>query len=330
MVWYIFLGTEMNRRECIRILAGAAVSLATERPSLAQPAAPPRTYTYKAAGGCDIKADVYGADAGARKPVVIWIHGGALISGSRKSVTRPFHGELLRQGFVVVSIDYRLAPETKLPAIIEDLRDAHRWVRKSGPKLFQIDPDRLAVGGGSAGGYLTEMSGFCVNPHPRALVSYYGYGDITLPWYSRPDPFYLRQPAVSKEEAGRSVGMTVLSEPPEKNQRGRFYLYCRQQGIWPKEVAGHDPDAESKWFNRYCPIRNVSAKYPPVMLIHGTAETDVPYDESKRMDEKLTQTGVKHKFITVQGAGHGLSGAKPEETARIAERAVEFIKAHTG
>ena len=65
------------------------------------------------------------------------------------------------------------------------------------------------------------------------------------------------------------------------------------------------------------------------MLIHGTADTDVPYDESKRMDERLTQMGVKHEFVTVQGAGHGLEGAKPEETARIAERAVEFVKVHT-
>ena len=185
------------------------------------------------------------------------------------------------------------------------------------------------MAGGSAGGYLTEMSGFCVNPRPRALVSYYGYGDITLPWYSRPDPFYLQQSPVSKEEALQAVGTAALSEPPAKNQRGRFYLYCRQQGIWPKQVAGHDPDAESKWFYRYCPIRNVSAKYPPIMLIHGTADTDVPYDESKRMDQKLTQMGVKHELVTVTGAGHGLSGAPPEETARIAERAVEFVKVHT-
>jgi acetyl esterase/lipase len=316
----IFLPTQVNRREFITISAGTALAATTDTP---------RTYTYKTAEGCDIQADVYGAEARARKPVVIWIHGGALILGSRKSVPAQFKGELLKQGFVVVSIDYRLAPETKLPAIIEDVRDAHRWVRKSGPKLFQIDPDRLAVAGGSAGGYLTEMSGFAVNPRPRALVSYYGYGDITLPWYSRPDPFYRKQPLVSKEEAMGSVGKVILSEPAEKNQRGRFYLYCRQQGIWPKEVGGHDPDRESKWFDRYCPIRNVSAKYPPLMLIHGTEDTDVPYDESKRMDEKLTQTGVKHEFITVTGAGHGLSGAKPEETARIAERAVEFVKAHT-
>src|SRR5437867_2152699 len=132
---------EMNRSEFIRISTGAALAMAARRLALAQPAPAPRTYTYKTAGGCEIKADVYGADARTRKPVVIWIHGGALINGSRRSVTRPFHGELLKQGFAVVSIDYRLAPETKLPDIIEDVRDAHRWVRKAGPKLFQIDPD---------------------------------------------------------------------------------------------------------------------------------------------------------------------------------------------
>jgi acetyl esterase/lipase len=315
----------MKRSEFIRVAAGAAGSLTVR----AQQAAAPTTYTYKTAAGCDIKADVYGADKAVRKPVVIFIHGGALIMGSRKGVTRPFHAGLLSSGYVVVSIDYRLAPETKLPAIIEDVRDAHRWVRKSGPKLFHVDPDRLAVAGGSAGGYLTQMTGFCVSPRPRALVSYFGYGDITSAWYSRPDPFYSKQPHVPKEEATQAVGTEVISEPPDKNQRGRFYLYARQQGLWPKEVAGHDPDTEDKWFDRYCPLRHVSAKYPPIMLIHGTADTDVPYEESKKMDEKLTQKGVQHELVTVPDAGHGLSGAQPEETARIAERAVEFIKAHT-
>ena len=310
----------------MRAAAGAAVSWVAR----AQQAAAPATYTYKTAAGCDIKADVYGADTALRKPVVIFIHGGALIMGSRKGVMlNGLHAGLLNSGYVVVSIDYRLAPETKLPAIIEDVRDAHRWVRKSGPKLYNIDPDRLAVAGGSAGGYLTQMTGFCVSPRPRALVSYYGYGDITSAWYSRPDTFYSKQPHVPKEEALQAVGTNVISEPPDKNQRGRFYLYTRQQGLWPKEVAGHNPDTEDKWFDRYCPLRNVSAKYPPIMLIHGTADTDVPYEESKKMDEKLTQKGVKHELVTVPDAGHGLSGAKPEDTARIAERAVEFIKAHT-
>ena len=193
----------MNRNEFMRVAAGAAASLAAR----AQQPVAPVTYTYKTAAGCDIKADVYGADTAVRKPVVIFIHGGALIMGSRRGVTKPFHAGLLNSGYAVVSIDYRLAPETKLPAIIEDVRDAHRWVRKSGPKLFHIDPDRLAVAGGSAGGYLTQMTGFCVSPRPRALVSYYGYGDITSAWYSRSDPFYSKQPHVPKEEAAQAEGV---------------------------------------------------------------------------------------------------------------------------
>src|SRR6266851_2372859 len=110
----------MNRYEFIRSSAAAAVAMTTKRLALAQQAPAPRTYTYKTASGCEIKADVYGADARTRKPAVMWIHGGALIMGSRKSLSGRFHVELLKQGFVVISIDYRLAPETKLPAIIED------------------------------------------------------------------------------------------------------------------------------------------------------------------------------------------------------------------
>jgi acetyl esterase/lipase len=313
----------LNRRRFLGTTFGAVAGTAPGQ------TAAPRTYTYKTAEGCAIQADVYGAEASTAKPAVMWIHGGALINGSRKGLVKPFHEELLKQGFVVVSIDYRLAPETKLPAIIGDLRDAWRWVHKSGPKLFAIDPEKVAVAGGSAGGYLTLMTGFAVSPRPRALVSYYGYGDITAEWYSRSDPFYLKQPAVPEEEARHAVGSFAISEPSPKSQRGRFYLYCRQKGIWPKEVAGRDPDRDPRWFDRYCPLRNVSAKYPPVLLIHGTEDTDVPFSESEKMDARLTEAGVTHEFIRVPGAGHGLSGAKPEETSRIAARAAGFIKSHT-
>ena len=84
---------------------------------------------------------------------------------------RPFSLRVAATGFVIVSIDYRLAPETKLPAIIEDVQDAWRWLRQEGPKRFGIDPERMAAAGGSAGGYLTLMTGFCLKPRPRALVS---------------------------------------------------------------------------------------------------------------------------------------------------------------
>jgi len=305
-------------------LAGAS----WQRRALAQPATP-QTHTYKTVAGLEIKADVYGAGPGPRKPAVMWIHGGALIMGSRHGVPRPLQEPLLEHGYVVVSIDYRLAPETKLEGIIADLRDAWSWVHVVGPKRYGIDPARTAVAGGSAGGYLTLMAGFAVEPRPRALASFWGYGDITTPWYAEPDEFYRRQPLVTREEAEGAVGATPVAEPPPKNQRGRFYLYSRQQGIWPSAVGGHDPRKESKWFDPYCPIRNVTAQYPPTILIHGTADTDVPYAESKNMAARLKEAGVQHEFLTIQGAGHGLSGARPEEVENAYTRAVEFIRSHT-
>lgn len=250
---------------------------------------------------------------------------GALITGSRRLPSNsPVLVSLLEAGFIVVSIDYRLAPETKLPAIIEDVRDAFRWIRESASDL-RVEPNRLAVCGGSAGGYLTLMTGFSVYPKPKALVSYWGYGDIAGAWYSRPDPFYLRQPEVTREEALSAVTTTPVSDPPIKNNRGRFYLYTRQQGTWPNEVAGHDPDSESRWFDRYCPIHNVSKSYPPTMLVHGTADTDVPYEQSEMMADRLREAGVRHQLVTVAEGSHGIGNIPVEERNRIYREAAKFL-----
>jgi uncharacterized protein (TIGR03067 family) len=287
-----------------------------------------QTFTYKTVPQCAIKADVYQGTGSAPHPVVVWIHGGALIMGSRGGIDSALLDKLLKEGYVVVSIDYRLAPETKLPAILEDLEDACKWVRAKGPELFAIDAKRMAVMGGSAGGYLTLVSGYRVNPPPVALVSFWGYGDIAGAWYSRPDPFYRRQPLVPKDEAFKAVGGPVLSDGSGRNNRGRFYLYCRQKGLWPKEVAGHDPDQEPRAFDAICPVRNISAKYPPTLLIHGTKDTDVPYEQSELMDKELTRNGVRHELLTVKDAGHGLAGAEASVVADVHRRTLAFLKKH--
>jgi acetyl esterase/lipase len=290
----------------------------------------PRTLTYKTVGACAIKADVYGASSGAERPVAVWIHGGALIMGDRRGIDRALLAELLGAGLVVVSIDYRLAPETKLPAILDDVRDALAWVRAEGPRQFGTDPDRLVVLGGSAGGYLTQVCGYHVRPRPRALVSFWGYGDIAGAWYSRPDAFYLRQPLVSEDEARAAVGTEVIAEPGARNERFRFYLYCRQNGLWPKEVAGHDPDAEPRAFDPLCPARNVTAEYPPTLLVHGTKDTDVPHEQSVLMDRELTRCGVPHELISLEGAGHGLGGVDKAVVADVYRRVLRFIQDHIG
>src|SRR5262245_32154216 len=129
-----------------------------------------KTIVYKTVGNCEIKADVYCASTGPVRPLIVWIHGGALMMGGRGDVAD--HLDIyLNAGYALVSIDYRLAPESKITAIIEDVQDAFRWIRGDAAKQFGFDPNRLAVIGHSAGGYLTLMTGICIEPRPQALIS---------------------------------------------------------------------------------------------------------------------------------------------------------------
>jgi acetyl esterase/lipase len=293
-----------------------------------------RTFTYKKVGNVEIKADVYlpaaqPPDETHRWPVLFWIHGGALIMGDRGGIDRRLKPLLLKSGYAIVSIDYRLAPETRLPAIIDDLRDAWTWLHSEGPNLFNVDTRRVAVAGGSAGGYLTLMSGFCVKPRPAALVSFWGYGDIAGDWYIKPSTFYRQQPLVSKEDAWKDVsGPPVTDRNRPGRGAGRFYLYCRQQGLWTTNVAGIDPQTQDAALTPYCPVRNVTKEYPPTLLIHGTRDTDVPFEQSVQMDKELTRIGVEHQLILVPNAGHGLPGGDPKKIAAAYETARDFVNRH--
>ena len=142
------------------------------------------THIYKRTGMLAIRADSYRFVDRPKQPVVVWIHGGALINGHRESVPQWLMDVCRQSGYVLVSLDYRLAPETQLPDIISDIEDAFRWIHEQGPQLFQADADRVAVVGGSAGGYLTLVTGYRAQPRPKALVSLWGYGDLVGPWYS--------------------------------------------------------------------------------------------------------------------------------------------------
>ena len=274
--------------------------------------ATPATHVYKTATGCEIGADVYGPAAGTSAgpaPAIVWIHGGCLMYGSCKGI-HPRQLELYtRAGYAIVSIDYRLAPESLLPDIVEDLRDAFAWVRGPGAQEHGIDPERIAVVGHSAGGYLAQMSGVCVAPRPRAIVSFYGYGDIVGDWYAKPDPFYCKQPAVSEEESGRLTKGPVISEPYEGRGKDKFYLYCRQHGFWQQEVGGHDP---------------------PTLLLHGDRDTDVPYEQSVLMAEELARHGVEHELVTMLGRGHGFDGKMDDPVVRDAfDKTLRFLDSRT-
>jgi acetyl esterase/lipase len=294
-----------------------------------------QTLAYKPASGTDIHADVYRPDGASPLPGILWLHGGGLIFGDRTAIAPDQLERYLGAGFVVVSADYRLAPETKLDVIIEDLQDAYAWVRHQGPSRFGIDRDRISVVGHSAGGYLTLMSGFRVDPRPRALVSFYGYGDIVGSWYSRPDPHYCREPEVPQRDARRAVRSTAITgvpfDSPAAARRWRFYLYCRQHGLWPREVAGHDPEEEPSWFEPYCPLRSVGPDYPPTMLIHGDRDTDVPFEQSMLMARELERQGLEHELLALEGRGHRFDGVGLSEplVAAVFDRVLSFLKTHS-
>lgn len=291
---------------------------------------PKRTpYTYKTVGTLPIRADVYRLPGDEIRPVIVFIHGGGLITGNRGGPYPEQRKRYLDAGFVIVSIDYRLAPETKLAGIMEDVRDAIQWVREKGPDLFRIDPNRLAVVGQSAGGYLALMTGFVVRPRPQALIAFYGYGDVDGDWYSKPSEFHRKhRPIVSREEAYKAIG----SEPTTTNRKGRssFYTYCRQNGLWTKEVGGYDPATQPREFDRFCPVRNVSKDYPPTVLLHGDKDTDVPYAQSVAMAAELKRRGIVHEFITIKGGGHGFdAGGLTDADVGAAFQVVErFLQQH--
>jgi len=110
----------MRHWKLILGLAGLLVVLGPKTPVLAQPGLQKTTATYRSIDGHDILADVYRPKGNAPCPVIAWFHGGALVMGNREWIIPQIRSLAEEKNFCLVSFDYRLAPETKLPAIIDD------------------------------------------------------------------------------------------------------------------------------------------------------------------------------------------------------------------
>lgn len=281
------------------------------------------TFMYKKNNDCSLFLDFYSANI-KNSPVIIYLHGGALIWGSRKNIN-PGQVDLYNKaGYSVISIDYRLAPETKLEYIVEDIKDALIWVKEKGSTSLDINPNKVAIVGSSAGAYLGLLSG-TFEERPNAIVSFYGYGDILADWYEKPSEHYCKMPLVTREEAYGVIGNEVITE----GDRDRFiyYLYCRQKGIWTKEVSGYHTLFQKEKVIPFCPINNISSDFPPTLLIHGDKDTDVPYEQSVKMVEKLKEYGVYNNLITVKNEGHVFDNdMKKSATVEVFNQVLDFLK----
>ena len=200
---------------------------------------------------------------------------------------------------------------------------------------FGIDRDRIAILGHSAGAYLALMGGCKLDPRPAAVVSIAGYGKLTRDAFTTPSQHYVTEhEPVDERDARQTVGGRTISEsaPNDSMQRflgrGLFYLFCRQQGIWLSEVSGHDPN-DQDWFGEYEPLRNVSADYPPTILLHGELDTDVLIEQSVQMQQEFIRHGVAHEFVRNPNWGHAfLYMPNDASVGEAFSQIVAFLKKH--
>jgi acetyl esterase/lipase len=276
------------------------------------------TFTYLQEGDCELQADVYSPTGGEATPAILWLHPGGMITGGRDWIDPNQLVLYLEAGYTVVAIDHRLAPENKLEAIVSDVEAAYAWLITEGPALFNIDPQRVAVVGHSAGGYLTLLTGFRVEPRPKALVAFYGYGDLTGEWAVDPLESYDQRERITRDAAERSLGKsqdTCIPSDAQLDDRFDYYISARQQGVWSFAISGHDPVGEAAWFRDYESVFNVTSSYPPTMLLHGGADTDVPFSVAERMIDALEAGGVSYEFVTRTEWNHVFDQAESDSPA---------------
>lgn len=259
------------------------------------------TIIYKQEENFELKADFYSASKKA-SPLIVFIHGGGLIWGSREDMKSEQIEFFQQADFNIFSIDYRLAPETKLPAIQKDIEDALSWVENEGVKQFDYDPEKIAVIGSSAGGYLALLTGTFSNK-PKAIVSFYGYGDITGDWAVKPSPHYSTMTNVPRELAKMLVSKDTISVGPIE-KRYAIYMHARQHGVWIEELTGLIPFLEKEELSKYSPLFNIHADFPPTLLLHGTEDEDVPYERAVLLADRLKENGVPSKLITIPEGKH--------------------------
>lgn len=237
-----------------------------------------RDLTYARIGDRALALDLYRPDdsTDARRPLVVWIHGGGWRSGTKF----PTQAALLaRDGYVVASVEYRLSGEAAFPAQIEDCRAAIRWLRASAAR-YGIDPDRVGVWGASAGGHLVALLGTAgdvkawdVGAHTdqssrvQAVCDYYGPSDFT------------EMPARQAAKADGPVALLLGGPISEKRDLAR---------------------AAS-------PVTHVDRDDPPFLIVHGTADPVVPIRQSEKLHAALRAAGAASTLIKVERAGHGFN-----------------------
>jgi acetyl esterase/lipase len=218
-------------------------------------------------------------------PVVLCIHGGGWVMGNRKS-NLPLMIKLAQASFVAVSVEYRLAPKYPFPAAIHDVKCAVRWLRANA-NVFNIDTDRIAALGYSAGGQLAGLLGSTTpldglegeggfptfSSRVQVVVTYYGIHDLKE-WHK------------------------------DGNFLARLSL---------NRFLGDSPENVGDLYTKASPITYARRDQAAFLLIHGTKDDLVPCQQSEHMDKRLKAAGAEVQLLLIKDAPHNFNGEAEKE-----------------
>lgn len=306
------------------LIAGATVLVATA--CLAQPNAPrprgqeasteppvpnPRSYyqsgawvltdiQYGEVDGYPLLLDAYLPADDEIHPALVYIHGGGWRNGDKAGAYRAVRGDvLIPAGVAIFSLNYRLSGVAPYPAAVDDCLAAVRWIRANAVR-YNVDPDNMAVWGGSAGGHLSLMMGF-LEPGPDDLDA---DGE-------RLENFF-------RCVVAKNPPTDLTADDEMHNERALLAFMATTREEAPERYAEASP------------VTHLSPDDPPVLAMHGTADRTVPYNQALVLQEKMQEAGVPLTLLTFEGAGHGLKGADRAEVQAAMQAAAEFVLTHLG
>ena len=238
------------------------------------------------------------APAAARAPLVIWIHGGGWNRGDSRTSGAYANwpavlASLAERGFVVASVNYRLSGEARFPAQIQDVKAAIRFLRAHAAE-YGIDPGRVYLWGGSAGGHLAALAATSCGVAAFA-------------------------PAASTGRLSGAEAKTAVPPGGSDCVQGAAIWF----GVFDLATAGTlnvpgllgcAPDACGKSFAAASPITYVDPADPPMLLIHGLADKEVSWRQTEAMAARLRSAGAPAQTLFIPDVDHGWIGADPAAT----------------